>query len=142
MNKKGFTLIELLAVIIVLAVIATITVPVVFDLIGNTKKGAFKEAVKGIVRATDLLDANTGFNTPRYFTVTAGTTTYVEDGETKTLKTKGDMPMNGYLKTDDSGNIEYRLQNESYCASKNMDDKEMKVESGECDRLVPANPTE
>ena len=38
MNKKGFTLIELLAVIVILAIIALITAPIILGVIENAKK--------------------------------------------------------------------------------------------------------
>jgi len=41
-NKRGFTLIELLAVIVILAIIALITAPVVLKMIENTKKNHLK----------------------------------------------------------------------------------------------------
>ena len=42
MKKKGFTLIELLVVIILIGLIALIVVPIVSDIISNSKKEAFK----------------------------------------------------------------------------------------------------
>ncbi len=49
--KKGFTLIELLAVIVILAVIALIAIPIVMDIINDSKKEAAKRSVDGYVRA-------------------------------------------------------------------------------------------
>ena len=46
-KKKGFTLIELLAVIIILAIIALITVPIIYNIIENSKKGAAKDSAYG-----------------------------------------------------------------------------------------------
>ena len=40
---KGFTLIELLAIIVMLAVIALITTPIILGIIDDTKKSAFKD---------------------------------------------------------------------------------------------------
>ena len=48
MNKKGFTLIELLAVIVILAIIAVIAVPIIGDIIYDSRVSAFKESVKMI----------------------------------------------------------------------------------------------
>ncbi|MDD4733363.1 MAG: type II secretion system protein, partial [Bacilli bacterium] len=41
-TKKGFTLIELIAVIVILAIVALISVPVITGIIKDTKKQAFK----------------------------------------------------------------------------------------------------
>ena len=52
-RKKGFTLTELLAVIVVIAIIALITVPVVFGLIEKSREGAFKD---GVILASKAVD--------------------------------------------------------------------------------------
>ena len=46
MKKRGFTLIELLAVIVILAIIALIAVPIVLEIINDSKKSSEKESVK------------------------------------------------------------------------------------------------
>ena len=46
-NKKGFTLIELLAIIVILAIIAVITVPIILNIIENSKIGAAKNSAYG-----------------------------------------------------------------------------------------------
>lgn len=51
--KKGFTLIELLAVIIVLAVVALITTPIVLNVVDSAKKSAAASSVNGYVTAVD-----------------------------------------------------------------------------------------
>lgn len=53
MNKKGFTLIELLAVIVLLAVILTITVPTITGLINGATKSAFKEDASMVLKAIE-----------------------------------------------------------------------------------------
>ena len=45
LNNKGFTLIELLAVIVILAIIALIAVPIVIQIIDDTKTSSEKESV-------------------------------------------------------------------------------------------------
>ena len=46
-KDKGFTLIELLAIIVILAVIAVITVPIILNIIENSKKGAVTDSAYG-----------------------------------------------------------------------------------------------
>jgi type II secretory pathway pseudopilin PulG len=46
-QKNAFTLIELLSIIIILAIIAVITVPIVLNIIDNSKKGAVKSSAYG-----------------------------------------------------------------------------------------------
>ncbi len=51
--KKGFTLVELLAVIVILSVITLITVPMVMNVIEDSKKKAAVESVNGISFPSD-----------------------------------------------------------------------------------------
>ena len=51
--KKGFTLIELLAVIVILAVIALIAIPIVMDIIEDSRKSAAVSSANGYVRAVN-----------------------------------------------------------------------------------------
>ena len=54
MKKKGFTLIELLAVIIVLAIIALIAMPIIFNVIENAKIKSLENSAYGVVDAVRL----------------------------------------------------------------------------------------
>ena len=47
MKKNGFTLIELLAIIVILAIIAVITVPIILNIIDNSKMGAATDSAYG-----------------------------------------------------------------------------------------------
>ena len=58
MKKKGFTLIELLAVIVILAVIALIAVPIVLNLIEQSRKKAAVSSALGYVRSVNYKIAN------------------------------------------------------------------------------------
>ena len=46
-EKNGFTLIELLAIIVILAIIAVITVPIILNIIDNSRMGAAKDSAYG-----------------------------------------------------------------------------------------------
>jgi type II secretory pathway pseudopilin PulG len=50
MNKKGFTLIEALAIIIILAVIAVITIPIIDDTIKKSKLNAARDSAYGLIK--------------------------------------------------------------------------------------------
>ena len=46
-SKNAFTLIELLAIIVILAIIAVITVPIILNIIENSRKGAATDSAYG-----------------------------------------------------------------------------------------------
>ncbi len=50
-NSKGFTLVELLAIIVILAIIALITTPVILNVIENSKLNAAKDKAWGTIDA-------------------------------------------------------------------------------------------
>ena len=62
MLKKGFTLVELLAVIVILAVIALITTPIIIDSLNTSKKEAFKDSVNSLIKVTQNYYAGITYN--------------------------------------------------------------------------------
>lgn len=54
MKKKGFTLIELLAVIIILAIIALITVPIILNIVETSRKESFKDSALSVFSSAEL----------------------------------------------------------------------------------------
>lgn len=65
-KKYGFTLIELLAVIVVLAVIAMITTPIVFGIINTAKKGAAEQSTVAYAKAVEDTVAIAAMNNKSY----------------------------------------------------------------------------
>lgn len=69
MERKGFTLIELLAVIVILTIISLITVPIVLNMIEESKTEALKETVNSYISSIEtsvmlnmLNDTTVSFN--------------------------------------------------------------------------------
>ena len=52
--KKGFTLIELLSVIVILAIIATIAVPIVLNIVEETRNQVNLRSIENILDSTEL----------------------------------------------------------------------------------------
>ena len=52
-NMKGFTLIELFAVIVILAVIALITTPIVLGIINDAKEASNQRSVEAYAKAVE-----------------------------------------------------------------------------------------
>jgi type IV pilus assembly protein PilA len=76
-NKKAFTLIELLAIIVILAIIAVITVPIILNIIENSKQGAAKDSALGYKDAVNKyyvseLSNNEEFELTGEYTVSNG----------------------------------------------------------------------
>jgi len=63
MKIKGFTLIELLAVIVILAIIALIVVPIVLNIIGDTRISASKRSAENYIDAVELYLARSELDT-------------------------------------------------------------------------------
>ena len=57
-NNKGFTLIELLAVIVILAIIALITAPIILNVIEDSRKNAAVDKAWGTIDAVRVAYAN------------------------------------------------------------------------------------
>ena len=51
MKKKGFTLVELIAVLVIMAIIALISVPIVFNQIESTRLESYKASVRNVISA-------------------------------------------------------------------------------------------
>ena len=114
--KKGFTLVELLAVIVILAVISIITVPIIGNVIEDSKKKALENSVRGLVEAAN------------YFTIeNDGVYGFVFNEETKgkttdgkySLEYRGSIEAEGNLYINSDGNVSLCLMNEDYYVYKN-----------------------
>ena len=116
MKRKGFTLIELLAVIVILSVITLITIPMVTNVIEESKKKALVSSVQGILDSTD------------YFTMSheIGVYEFLFDKEHQgstlkgeKLEYKGNIDGEGKLYLDKEGNVSVCISNNNYYVYKN-----------------------
>ena len=115
MKKKGFTLIELLAVIVILSVITLITVPMITNVIEESKKKALASSVEGLVESANL-----------YAIEKDGVYEFLFDkehqGSTKkgeSLDYRGNIDGEGKLYLDKEGNTSICISNDKYYAYKN-----------------------
>lgn len=125
--KKGFTLVELLAVIVIIAVIALITTPIVLGAIQDAKENALKDTAHGLVTAAGTYQAEMqGLNKNSALTINYKTSS----AEQKSLlKTKGKLPDAGELKIDNNGKVTFALWSDDakVCVVKETNAKEIKV---------------
>ena len=125
-KRNGFTLIELLAVIVILAVIALISTPIVLNIIDETKKGALQNTAYGIIEAGKLSYTDEMLETGK---IDSTAFTYVDGVETsnpsgKKLEYKGKKPESGTLVINDEGKIALAIYYGNYCAEKGYDEIE------------------
>ena len=96
MKRKGFTLIELLAVIVILAVIALISTPMILGIIEKAKKGGAESSALGYIDAVEKTVATNMLDTNK---------TNIEDGVYEVSKLKSEaysVKVKGEEPTDDS----------------------------------------
>ena len=113
--KKGFTLIELLAVIVILSVITLITVPMITNVIEESKKKALASSIQGLVESANL-----------YAIENDGVYEFLFDKEHKgstkkgeSLDYRGTIDGEGKLYLDKEGNTSICISNDNYYVYKN-----------------------
>ena len=138
-NKKGFTLIELLAVIVILAVIALISTPIVLNLINNVRKGAFARSTEGVLKASKLYySANLIEDiTPNKSIFTCDNKECLSNNGVK-LDVEGNMGT-GNVTIKDDGNIFFTLTNGKYCAVKYEENSNIILKEGNCSNIDLTN---
>ena len=102
-KKNAFTLIELLAIIVILAIIAVITVPIILNIIENSKKGAVTDSAYGFKDAVNKYYLSELSKNPDLaklngeYTVTNGKLTKTGTSEEINVETEGTKPTSGTL---------------------------------------------
>ena len=112
-GSKGFTLIELLAVIVILAVIALISTPIIINVINNVKKGAIKASIYGISEAANLYYAKNIEDD-----ISTNSIINLKDD---TIKYKGSIDK-GSLLFNDKGKTKIIISSGKYCAYKDYNE--------------------
>lgn len=125
MKRRAFTLVELLAVIVILAVIALITTPMIMNVIEKSKIGAFKDSVYQT------------FQEMQHYLVKNNLMQIPEEGiKVKNLEFKNNIFISGRLILDQSGNIKVSNASDGkYCAVGTKEN--LQVFKGECDLTTP-----
>ncbi len=116
MKRKGFTLIELLAVIVILSVITLITIPMVTNVIEESKKKALVSSVEAVLDSTDYFTMNheTGVYEFLFDKEHQGSTIKGEK-----LEYRGTIDGEGKLYLDKEGNTSICISNDTYYVYKN-----------------------
>jgi prepilin-type N-terminal cleavage/methylation domain-containing protein len=129
--KKGFTLIELLAVIVILAVVALISVPLVLGVIDKVQKSSYEASMRSVFGAADLYIASSEFEV------------FPEEGinvvDTK-IQMKNKNFTSGKIIKNEQGILELdKVSNGKYCAGGTINN--IVIVTGSCDALDITPPT-
>ena len=115
MKEKGFTLIELLAVIVILSVVTLITIPMITNVIEESKKKALASSVEGLVESANLYAIeNDGVYEFLFDKEHQGSTLKGES-----LDYRGNIDGEGKLYLDREGNVSVCISNDTYYVYKN-----------------------
>ncbi len=121
-RKKGFTLIELLAVIVILAIILLIVVPIVLNVIGDARKGAFESSARGLIKTVESEYMRNALNN------NTESQTYVFNNGVQTegdLKFSGKPPTSGCLHVTNDGRVALVIEDGGWLVTKGLGDKDI-----------------
>ncbi|MCI9234017.1 MAG: prepilin-type N-terminal cleavage/methylation domain-containing protein [Bacilli bacterium] len=125
MKKKGFTLIELLAVIVILAIIALISVPIVLNIVKKAQKEAFQDSVYHIMEGAKLDVIVNERTLPISYVV--------EDNQViPNVSFSGNMNAYGEILIDKNGKTKVEVDNGKWCARKGYSDSKLVLSSSPC----------
>lgn len=142
MKKKenGFTLVELLGVLAILAILATVTVPIIIGVFNNAADSAFEDNAMSLSKAADnyysastldtytklplLVTFNDGKETNRYLN---NENKQCETSSKRLMEYTGDNPDSGNIYIDRNGDIYMAIYDRQSrkCAIKNPGDKKV-----------------
>ena len=108
-NNRGITLLEVLIAITIIALISTISMPIINNVIVDARKNTFVDTAYGLIDAARQYHTNAVLNkTGRTLSVN-----YTTSSNTKKLKVSGKLPDAGNLTMDKEGNVALALWSNS-----------------------------
>ena len=136
---NGFTLIELLAIIVILAIIAVITVPIILNIIENSKQGAATDSAYGYKDAVNKwyvskLQEDNKYTLNGGYTITEGKLNDIE------IPLSGDKPTSGNLHYTNSILDGGCLTIGEYKVTFDEKGNASNTEKGECIPTIPTCP--
>ena len=125
-NKKAFTLVELLGVIVVLAILALITIPIISNVINDVRIKALRDSAYGLIEASNLYYVSKGSNTNLRFDKN-------EDKDTlKELSYKG-VVKEGTVIISKKGEVTVCITDGKNSAYKNYNENKVTTSKGKCE---------
>ena len=126
--KKGFTLVELLGVIVVLAILALITIPVISNVINDVRIKALQSSAYGLVEAGNLYYAQYGGNSNIRFDIDNNLVSSTDTDNL--LKYKGSVK-SGVVILDKIGNVTVCITDGKNAAYKNYNETQVTTKKGQ-----------
>ena len=127
-NKKAFTLVELLGVIVVLAILALITIPIISNVISDVRIKALKASANGLIDASNLYYAQYGNSSNIRFDINDNK---VESSDTDNLISYKGSIKSGTVILDKKGNVTVCVSDGKNSAYKNYNEKQVTTKKGQ-----------
>ena len=127
-KKNAFTLIELLAIIVILAIIAVITVPIILNVIENSKRGAVIDSAYGYRDAVQKYYLSKTVTNPDQELPTA---TYDITELPSDFTVSGEAPSEGWVELENGQVVAYSLKFDNYVVTKDRDSEPIATKTGE-----------
>jgi len=105
--SSAFTLIELLAIIVILAIIAVITVPIILNIIENSRKGAVTDSAYGYHDAISKYYVSKLSEEPNY---NFSGIYSVDELKTLGVSVSGQEPTEGWVTIEKGGVVDYSIK--------------------------------
>jgi hypothetical protein len=128
MKKNRFTENQLLGGIVVLSLIILVVVPLIVNIINNSRKNLLKTSAYGILEAAKLFYTKNMIDSS-YNLITFNYKDSIEISEIsdKKLGFKGSAPKIGRVSINKKGKIAIALYDGLYCVEKNFEDVEIDI---------------
>jgi len=134
-KKNGFTLIELLAIIVILAIIAVITIPIILNVIDNSKKGAaidsaygYRDAIHKYYMSKMLDDSSYVIENGEHDVLS-----YINEG----LDVSGEKPSQGWVMIENGEVTDFSIKIGDYIVTYNSSTNTTVAEKGSNVALTP-----
>lgn len=145
LRNNAFTLIELLAIIVILAIIAVITVPIILNIIENSRKGAATDSAFGYKDAVNKYYVTELSKPENQNLVLNGEYTVLADGvldgngiDRIQIPVSGDKPSSGYLKYENNALKEGCLVIGEYAVRFDGNGKSSVTANDGCSAVLPS----
>ena len=126
-NKNGLTLVELLAVIVVLAILALITIPIISNVISDVRIKSLQNSAYGLIEASNLYYAQYGNNSNLRFDINNN---QINSNDTDILlKYKGSVK-EGTVILDKKGSVTVCITDGKNSAYKNYNETQVTTVKG------------